>query len=309
MERSPENRKYDVAFSFRVADLPLAQRLADAISPLRSFVYAREQGKIVMRDGMEVFGEAFAIDSRLNVILYRAGYGEQGWTNFEREIIKARCLGNEGWSSFALIRTDTSPVPNWIPPTYIYGDAAMMDVEALGAVVKLRAKLAGASVQSESTVSRMARLAEQKKFDAETERLATGAEAFAAVEENRQTLHANISDAIAAHLGKGSGFDGESGFGAGIFGANVGPIGCLLNYENPYGNVTSGKLKIRFLRGRIAIPGTRQVSWEFPTAISSQTATVTRSRALGWCWLFRGQPRTSAEIGDLILDEMTRLNA
>jgi hypothetical protein len=31
MEKTQDNRKYDVAFSFRVADLPLAQRLADAI--------------------------------------------------------------------------------------------------------------------------------------------------------------------------------------------------------------------------------------------------------------------------------------
>jgi hypothetical protein len=217
-------------------------------------------------------------------------------------------LGNEGWSSFALIRTDDAPVPTWIPPTYIYGDAAIMDVDALAAVIKLRAKMAGANVQSESATSRMSRLSEQKQFDGETERLATGAEAFQSVQSNREMLHSHITSVIAEHAGRASGLNGESGFDGAVFGANMGPIGCLLNYENPYGNVTSGKLKIRFLRGRIAIPGTRQVTWEFPAQIARQDATVIRSRALGWCWLFRGQPRTSIELADMILDEMTRLN-
>jgi hypothetical protein len=77
-------RKYDVAFSFRQPDLGLAERLADLVRPLTSFVYARIQGEIATRDGMETFGRVFGAESRLNVVLYRKGYGEAGWTVFEK---------------------------------------------------------------------------------------------------------------------------------------------------------------------------------------------------------------------------------
>jgi hypothetical protein len=64
-------RKYDVAFSFLTADLPLAVRLEEALQPLRSFVYAERQADIITRDGMDVFSAAFGMESRLNAVLYR----------------------------------------------------------------------------------------------------------------------------------------------------------------------------------------------------------------------------------------------
>jgi hypothetical protein len=133
-------RKYDLAFSFRKADLPLARRLAEAVDPLVSFVYADRQDEIILQDGMDVFGRVFSEESRLNVVLFRAGYGDKGWTNFEQQIIKARCLGNEGWTSFALLQVDDAPVPAWVPPTYIYGDAHM-SADVLASGLKHRAKL------------------------------------------------------------------------------------------------------------------------------------------------------------------------
>src|ERR1700722_11088521 len=174
------DRRYDVAFSFLTADLPLALRLADALLPLRCFIYTERQGDIITRDGMEVFGAAFGSESRLNVVLYRTGYGQQGWTNFEQETLKARCL-SEGWKSLALIRTDESPAPAWIPPAYIYGDASLMDFEALAGVIRVRARAVGAHVEPQTAATRLARLVSDRAFDAATEQLATGREAFDAV--------------------------------------------------------------------------------------------------------------------------------
>jgi len=85
-------KKYDVAFSFRAADLAIAERLADLIRPLSSFVYARKQSEIVTKDGTETFGRVFGSESRLNFVLYQAGYGDKGWTAFERGVITGRCL-------------------------------------------------------------------------------------------------------------------------------------------------------------------------------------------------------------------------
>jgi hypothetical protein len=175
--------KYDLAFSFLKVDLPLARRLAEAVDPLVSFVYADRQDEIILQDGMDVFGHVFAEESRLNVVLHRTEYGHQGWTSFEQQIIKARCLGNEGWTSFALLQVDDTPVPSWVPPTYIYGDANM-GVDVLAGVLKHRAKMVGANVANETAASRLARLANKKAFDADTEQLATGPEAHAALRSN-----------------------------------------------------------------------------------------------------------------------------
>jgi hypothetical protein len=165
------------------------------------------------------------------------------------------------------------------------------------------------TISRESPTDRLTRLAANKAFESQTELLATSREAFDSVEANRQVLCARISDALSQHAGRGTGsLQGESGFGSGVYGANLGPIGCLINYQNSFGHVTAGTLAIRFLRGRIAIPGSNQILLGFPEEISRFGAKVIRAHALGWCWLFRGQPRTSDEVADFVLNEFARLN-
>ncbi len=161
----------------------------------------------------------------------------------------------------------------------------------------------------ESPTDRLARLVADKAFESETEFLATSREAFDAVEANRQVFYARVSDTISQHAGRSAGsLRGESGLRDGVFGANLGPIGCLINYQNSFGSVTAGTLRIRFLRERIAIPGSNQVLLGFPAEIARFEAKVIRSRALGWCWLFRGRPQSSVEVADFVLDEFTHLN-
>ena len=301
-------RKYDVAFSFLTADLPLALRLEDALKPLSSFVYARKQEEIILGDGMEAFSAAFDTESRLNVVLYRAGYGDRGWTNFEKEIIRGRWL-SEGFGSFSLIRTDDSPVPGWIPPAYIYGDASLMDVEALAGVIRVRAKTAGATVEPQTAATRLGRLASDRQFNDETERLGTGREAFDAVSANLSAVHRRIAAVLAEHAGRGSGLESESG-GAGstIFGANLGHTGCFINYRNQFGTVTHGAIKIRIFNGRIDIPGSGRIYMEQASEADRFDASVIRSRALGWCWMFGDQPHTSEEVADFVLDELMKRN-
>jgi hypothetical protein len=165
------------------------------------------------------------------------------------------------------------------------------------------------TISPKSPPDRLARLAAEKDFERKTEMLATSREAFDAVEAMCQVLYARISETISRYAGRSIGsLQGESGFKDGVYGANLGPIGCLINYQNSFGNVTAGTLTIRFLRDRIAIPGSNQILLGFPTEISRIGAKVSRSQALGWCWIFRGQPRTSEEVADFVLDEFTRLN-
>lgn len=163
----------------------------------------------------------------------------------------------------------------------------------------------------ESPTDRLARLAAERAFEQETEFLATGAEALHAVQANREALQTRIADAVSRHAGKGAGsLRGESGFGGGVYGANLGRIGCLINYQNSFGNIIAGSLKIRFLSDRIAIPGSNQMYFGVQTEIVRYEFKVARFRALGWCWQRRGQaqPQTSEQVADFVLDEFARLN-
>lgn len=299
-------RKYDVAFSFRQADLSLAERLADLIQPLTSFVYARKQGEIATKDGMETFGRVFGSESRLNVVLYRKGYGEAGWTVFEKDTITGRCLKGDGWTSFALFIIDGSQAPSWVPSTYIYGDLSVMEADVLAGVIRYRAREVGANVRRESAEDRIRHLAASEEFDRETDRLATSREAFDAIEENRRQIFSWIAETIQrVATPRLPGQAGAQGFNQ--FAANLGHIGTYLNYRNPYGRVTGGQMTIRLFNGPVVMPGDAMIG--HPSEIVQYSADVIRTRTLQWCWSFQGKARTSHELAEFVLNELARLNS
>jgi hypothetical protein len=80
MTTDSNSPKYEVAFSFLAQDLALATRCSEALSPLTTFVFSRHQETLAGTDGQESFRSAFRFDSRLNVVLLRAGWGETPWT-------------------------------------------------------------------------------------------------------------------------------------------------------------------------------------------------------------------------------------
>src|SRR5690348_6752618 len=105
MAEHPPNYKHDVAFSFLKEDLTLATRFADALAPLTSFVFVRMQEDLAGTDGQESFRAAFRFDSRLNVVLLRAGWGATPWTRVEEMAIQERCL-HDGWDRLLVINID-----------------------------------------------------------------------------------------------------------------------------------------------------------------------------------------------------------
>jgi hypothetical protein len=302
---STPDSKYDVAFSFKSVDLNTARRLADLIQPLTSFVYAERQEEIVTKDGAQTFGPVFDSRSRLNVVLYSVGYGETGWTGFERNIIIARCL-REGWRSFAMFKTDESPRPVWVPETYIYGDLTAMDLDAVAGVIRYRAREAGADVRQETAADRLRRLAGDQAFNAETEVLATTREAFESVERAIAEIFGHIAETI--KTASTTQLPGESGeYSRHNLAANLGHIGAYLHYRNQYGRVTGGELLIRFFDGPVQMPGRMIIG--HPEEIARFSAKVIRTPALQWCWQFQDKAQTSLELVEFVLNEFGRLNA
>jgi hypothetical protein len=75
---------YDVGISVLHRDEPLALELESQLSPnLKVFVYSKKQEQIAGTDGMESFREVVRSQSRLNVVLFRTGWGETKFTRIE----------------------------------------------------------------------------------------------------------------------------------------------------------------------------------------------------------------------------------
>jgi hypothetical protein len=296
--------KYDAAFSFLAQDLNTAQQLADAIDPLTAFVYARKQEELVGGSGMDTFGAVFGQQSRINVILYRDGYGLKGWTNYEQQVIQGRCL-KDGWGSFVLFRVDESQIPKWVPSTYIYGDLKTMDIAGLAGVIRFRANAEGADARRESTEDRVAQHLRNVAFKQETDALATGGEAHDALQVNLEAIYNRTQEFT--NRSAGAPLRAQLHGIPAAFGVNFGSAGFFLNYRNSFGTITSGQLILRFYNGRVSLGPS--IILESPDEVARRTLEVIRTRALGWCWSLDDKPSTSTEVADFIIDELVRLNA
>jgi hypothetical protein len=141
---SEVEHKYDVAISFLVEDVALAQALYDKLSAgLRAFFFPRNQEELAGTNGMESMRAPFLIESRINLVLYKDKWGNTPWTRVETTAIQEACL-SRGWDSLFFFMVDSvSTPPKWLPRTHVrlnYGEYTID--EAVGAV-KLRVQELG----------------------------------------------------------------------------------------------------------------------------------------------------------------------
>ena len=121
---SQEDIQYDVAISFLSSDSDTALNIADQLAPLNVFCFPRNQEELAGTDGMESFRNAFRHQSRIQVILYRAGWGKTPWTGIEQTAIQERCL-KDGWRGLFFVALEKSERPKWVPDTEIHFDLAI----------------------------------------------------------------------------------------------------------------------------------------------------------------------------------------
>lgn len=133
---APRHPKYDVAISFLVEDLSLAQALFDRLREgLHVFFFPHNQEELAGTDGLESMRQPFLHESRVNLVLYRERWGNTPWTRVEATAIKEACL-DKGWDGLFFFMADPASLPpQWLPRTHIrfnYGDFTLE--EAVGAI-------------------------------------------------------------------------------------------------------------------------------------------------------------------------------
>lgn len=157
--------KYDVAFSFLYEDIGVAREFADLVEPeLSTFVFDRKQEEVGGGDGMTAFAQVFKDDARLTVILLRDQWGKTRWTAVEEAAVKERAL-DTGFRSFMIVAMEESiVVRKWIPAYMIYQHGWREPRAETAAVIRARARDAGAVLKTETLADQTRRrLAESKK--------------------------------------------------------------------------------------------------------------------------------------------------
>lgn len=177
----PTSEKYDVAFSFLYEDIGIARELADLLEPgLSTFVFDRKQEDVGGGDGMLAFARVFKSDARLTVILLRNRWGKTRWTSVEEAAIKERAL-DTGFRNFMMVAMEEEiTVPQWVPSFMIYQHGWRESRTDTAAVIRSRAREAGAVLKEESLVEATKRRALERQRIAEREqflRTAAGGEA------------------------------------------------------------------------------------------------------------------------------------
>src|SRR6266850_1642881 len=147
------DRPYDVAISFLHRDEPLALELQSKLSAnLKVFVYSKKQDQLAGTDGMESFREVFREQSRLNVVLYRAGWGETRFTRVELTAIKDRCF-NDNWENLLFVTLDQNgKPPGWVPEMNIRLDYSQYGLDQLIGAIKVRVQKLGGTLRKEDAL-------------------------------------------------------------------------------------------------------------------------------------------------------------
>ena len=149
----------DIAISLLSTDLSVARALTDELAPFaRVFLYERSQETLVGKDGLEQFRATFLTDAKLNVILYREGYGETPWTRVELAAIQERAL-RDGWGTLVVVSLEPGQQPpSWYPYPRISSSLSDYGIRGVASVVLARARDNGAPDRKETPAELATRL-------------------------------------------------------------------------------------------------------------------------------------------------------
>jgi hypothetical protein len=296
--------KYDVAISLLKDDLPLAIRLEKALRPLSVFLYKNRVEDVAGRNGPETFTQVFESQSRLAVILHRAGWGSTTYTHIEERAIQARAARFR-YGTFLAIKLDDSLLPPWIPTLveqYLDFDQFGFN-EAVG-VIRQRAREHGAVLRSESATEEAIRMATEANAQRDRDRQMRTPDATRLLGEECRRLFQLLKDQIELVAREGNVASVVCGFEVDRFVVRREGVSAALHWHQRYANSLDGAmLEAVDIQGPANIPG--EVGMRFTTRSERGAATefvpVLTEEGLRWrekTWGRREKEFGSTELAD-----------
>ena len=168
---SSDTSKYDVAISFLVRDLTLAQALRDKLSVgLNVFFFPHTQEELAGTDGLESMRGPF-LNSRLNLVLYREQWGNTPWTGVEAAAVEDSCLKTRYRSLFFFVVDSTDVLPKWLPDTHIRFNYREFTLDEAVGAVKLRVQEQGGHYEPMTPQKKANLLREEERYQFERSQL------------------------------------------------------------------------------------------------------------------------------------------
>jgi hypothetical protein len=167
-----EPPEYDVAISFLAKDERVAAAINDSLaSGLKVFFFPRNQEELAGTDGLESMRTPFLTGSRVNVVLYRDGWGQTRWTRVEETAIKDACF-NRGWSTLFFVASDKADkLPTWLPDTYVRFNLNDYGIDQAVGAIKARVQSVGGVIERPSAMADALRVQREQQLFADRDRL------------------------------------------------------------------------------------------------------------------------------------------
>jgi hypothetical protein len=289
---SIDHPKYDVAISFLSKDGDIAAAFNDKLSEgLGVFFFPRTQEELAGTDGLESMRQPFFDDSRVNVVLYRTGWGQTPWTRVEETAIKEACLAF-GWQRLFFVvlgRENTFPV--WLPQYHVRLNYADYGLEQAVGAIKARVQENGGQNLRVTAVRRAEMLRAEELFSLDRARM-NSEEGLKAIVSAVRELFTEIERQCAEVNAKGSiQIKCESDFrersASQVCIVTNDAVSLTVAWNQPYTNILDGtSLVVREVKGRIILPsevGSRMYLNE-PRVISEArySADLSLAREYGW---------------------------
>lgn len=181
--------QYDVAFSFLFQDEALATEINDLLQDrLKTFIYSKKQKELAGTDGEENFNRVFGEESRIVVVLYRSGWGENSWTRIEETAIRNRVY-DHGYEFVIFIPLDEPPiVPKWLPKNRLWVGIKRWGPNGAASVIEARVQEQGGKPHEETVQNRAARLERELNFSERRDKFLNSVEGVRAVNQEFDIL-------------------------------------------------------------------------------------------------------------------------
>jgi hypothetical protein len=304
------DRIYDVAISFLHRDEPLALELEAKLSAnLKVFVYSKQQDQLAGGDGMESFREVFRDQSRLNVVLFRSGWGETRFTRVELAAIKDRCF-NEGWDSLLFVMLDSNDKPPaWVPEENIRLDFSLYGFDQLIGAIKVRLEKLGGKLRKEDALTRAKRA--EADIAARTQRdLILAQQGASSAQQERDALIRLLQEHVATLNREAPRIGIKLGCDSGHM-CTMATSAASLNFYLHVNAPSKSRLIVREWSVVFRVPPEPQgVFLRNPTPVAEHEVQFDYQASRGgWCWRLEDKTLlTTSELADHILKLMIDLH-
>lgn len=161
-----KNFEFDMGISFLYQDESEAEQIVAGLSDMNTFIYTRQQDKLVGPDIEEKLINAYGYNSRIVVVLYRKGWGKTPLTYVEEQAIRDRIVRDKTKKFLIIVNmTGKEEMPVWLSgDRTIWYDYNKFTLQGLIATIQHKVDEHGGLTRPETIIEIAQRKKEHENF-------------------------------------------------------------------------------------------------------------------------------------------------